>query len=132
MPMTENVRAIIDALSELVAQHIKLARVELKEDARELGGQVAKIAAFVPLIAMGYALLCVALALFLRRFVPLDAAFLIVAAVNLAGGAVGILLAVRRLKEAKVLSGTRDELQASALALRTEGQLVAGTHEVGR
>ena len=132
MPMAEHLRAIIDALSELVAQHIKLARVELKEDARELGGQVAKIAAFVPLIVMGYALLCVALALFLRRFVPIDAAFLIVAASNLAGGGLGILLAVRRLKERKVLSGTRDELQATALVLRTEGQLVAGTHEVGR
>ncbi len=133
MPTTEHLRAIIEALSELVAQHVQLARVELKEDVKELGTQVGKIAAFVPLLIMGYALLCVALALFLRRFLPLDASFLIVAGLNLGGGALGIMLAVRRLKERKVLlSGSRDELQSTALALRGQAPLAVGTQEVGR
>ena len=129
MELAGHLRAVIDGLSELLTQHLKLARVELKEDARELGTQVGKIAAFVPLIVMGYALLCVAGALFLRRFLPLDVAFLIVAGLNLAGGGVGILLAVRRLKERKMLSGSRDELQSTAMVLRSSAQLTAGTNE---
>ena len=129
MELAGHLRAVIDGLSELLTQHLKLARVELKEDARELGTQVGKIAAFVPLIVIGYALLCVAGALFLRRFLPLDVAFLIVAGLNLAGGAVGILLAVRRLKERKMLSGSRDELQSTAMVLRSSAQLTAGTNE---
>lgn len=122
MQLAEHLREIVDALSELISQHIKLARVELKEDARELGTQVGKLAAFLPLIVVGYALLCVAGALFLHRYLPIDAAFLIVAALNFAVGGVGILLAVRRLKQRKVLSGTLDELRTTAIVFRSQGQ----------
>ena len=118
MQMAENFKALVDATSELIAQHIKLARVELKEDVKDMGTQVGMIAAFIPLLIFGYLLLCIAAALFLTRFVPVDAAFLIVAGVNFAVGGLGILLAVRKLKGHKVLSKTKDELHTTALALR--------------
>jgi uncharacterized membrane protein YqjE len=120
MQLAEHLRALIDAFSELMAQHIKLARVELKEDAKKLGTQAGKIAAFTPLILVGYILLCVAASLFLTRFVPADAAFLIVAGINLVVGGVGIFLAVRKLRSTKVMDETKAELQTTAIALRSE------------
>ena len=42
------------------------------------------------------------------------------AGVNLAIGAVGIMLAVGKLKERKVLVNTRDELQTTAIAFRSQ------------
>jgi uncharacterized membrane protein YqjE len=131
MELTKDLGAIIEGFSDLLQQHIRLAKVELKEDAKQLGGQAGRIAAFAPLILIGYALLCVALAFFLRRFLPIDAAFAIVAVLNLAAGGLGIFLAVRRLQDQKVLVHTRDELEATAAAWRTQGQLTAGT-EAGR
>ena len=60
----------------------------------------------------------VAASLFLVRFVPIDAAFLIVSGVNFVVGGIGILLAVLKLKNRKVLSKSKDELQTTALTLR--------------
>ena len=122
MQLAEHLKAIVDAMSELIAQHIKLARVELKEDAREVGTQVGKIAAFVPLLIVGYVLVCIAAALFLRHYLPIEVGFLIVAGLNFAVGGVGILLALRRLRARKVMRETRSELQATAIVLRSQGQ----------
>ncbi len=122
MHLAEHFRELVDSFSDLMSHHIKLARVELKEDATGLLKQVGKIAAFVPLLLVGYSLLCVALALFLRRFMGADAAFLLVAVGNIAAGAIGILLAARALKDRRVMDDTRAELQSTAIALRSERQ----------
>jgi uncharacterized membrane protein YqjE len=120
MPLADHLRELVDAFSDLIANHIRLARVELKEDAKAIGVEVGKVLAFLPLLLVGYIMLAVAAALFLHRFLPGDAAFLIVAVFNLAVGGIGIFLAVKKLQLKQVMDDTRAELETSAVALRPE------------
>ncbi|MBS1150653.1 MAG: hypothetical protein H6Q89_2351 [Myxococcaceae bacterium] len=122
MQLADHFRELVDALSDLIARHLKLAQVELKEDVRAIGIDVGKLAAFVPLVLIGYLLLCVAAALFLNRYMGADLAFLLVGAFNLGVGGLGILLAVRKLKSRQVMNDTRAEIESTAIALSTERQ----------
>ncbi len=107
-------RELVDAFSELVAQHVRLARMEVKQDARFVGVRLGVIAAFAPLILVGYSFLCIALALALRKVVGEELAFLLVGVLNLAIAAVGIAIAGRQLAKHKVMNATLHEFQSSS------------------
>ena len=122
MALGTQLRDVVDGFSELTAQHIRLARLELAQDARFIGVRVGVIAALAPLILVGYGFLCVALALVLRRVIPADLAFLLVGLVNLIGGVAGIAVAAKQLNEKKVMHETLTELEdTSSIVLRQEG-----------
>ncbi|MCU0702335.1 MAG: phage holin family protein, partial [Myxococcaceae bacterium] len=121
MALGSQLRDVIDGFSELTAHHIRLARVELAQDARFIGVRVGVIAALAPLILVGYGFLCVALALVLRRVMSADLAFALVGLVNLVGGIAGIVVAARQLNEKKVMHETLTELEeTSSLVVRRE------------
>lgn len=113
MTMRGQLHELVDAFSELVAQHVRLARMELSDDARFIGARVGVIAALAPLILVGYGFLCVALALTLRRVMAADLAFLLVGLLNLAVGVVGISRAAKQLSGRKVLDASMEEFEAS-------------------
>jgi len=118
MALGNQLRELIDAFSDLVAQHVRLARMELAEDARFVGIRVGLIAALAPLILVGYGFLCVALALTLRRVMAADLAFLLVGVLNLLIGGIGIAVVGKQLSGRKVMGATLTELGTStALAL---------------
>lgn len=117
MSAAQNLRGVIESFSDLLEGHIKLFKLELAEDAKVIGVQVGKIVALLPLIFVGYAFLCGALALFLQRFIAADLAYLSVGLLNLAAGGLGIALAARRLSKKQLLEGTRREAQATTAAL---------------
>jgi ABC-type multidrug transport system fused ATPase/permease subunit len=121
MALGSQLRDVVDGFSELTAHHIRLARVELAQDARFIGVRVGLIAALAPLILVGYGFLCVALALVLRRVMSADLAFALVGLVNLIGGVSGIAVAARQLNEKKVMHETLSELEeTSSLVVRRE------------
>lgn len=122
MQLADHFRELVDAFSDLMGKHIKLARVELEEDARAVGGEVARIVAFLPLLFVGYIMLSVALGLFLNRYIAAELAFLSVAALNLGIGGVGTFLAVRKLRARRVMNDSEAELQTTAMALRMKRQ----------
>lgn len=123
MALGSQLRDLVDGFSELTAQHIRLARVELAQDARFIGVRVGVIAGLAPLILVGYGFLCVALALALRRVMSADLAFLLVGLVNLVGGLAGILVAARQLNAKKVMDDTLTELEAtSSIVLSREAK----------
>ena len=123
MSVVAQLKELLDSLSRLVAQHFRLARLELKEDARYIGVRVALIAALAPLILVGYGFLCMALALTLQRIWPPDLAFLAVGLFNLVLGGAGIAGVARQLRGHRVLDATVSELEASTgLVLRREQQ----------
>ncbi|MFO0599334.1 MAG: phage holin family protein [Myxococcaceae bacterium] len=117
MALGTQVRELVDAFSELVAQHVRLARMELQEDARFVGLRVGLIAAFAPLILVGYGFLCVALALLLKRVMAIDLAFLLVGVLNLLIGGIGIAVVARQLGQRKVMQATMSELDSSTALL---------------
>jgi uncharacterized membrane protein YqjE len=121
MALGSQLRDVVDGFSELTAHHIRLARVELAQDARFIGVRVGLIAALAPLILVGYGFLCVALALVLRRVMSADLAFALVGLLNLIGGISGIAVAARQLNEKKVMHETLSELEeTSSLVVRRE------------
>jgi uncharacterized membrane protein YqjE len=115
--ITALVGRMADGFSRLVTQHIALARLELAEDARQMGAGLAQVATFVPFLLTGYALLCGALSVLLARWTGLPAALALVGLANLVGGGLGISRALRRMRTVKVMSGTQEELNRSAAAL---------------
>jgi hypothetical protein len=119
MVQPSHLRALLESVQALLDGHIRLFKVELAEDAKVIGVQVGKIAALAPLILVGYGFLCIALALFLRRFMSADLAFLLVGVLNLVAGAVGIALAALKLRDRRVLEGSMTELQASTSSILT-------------
>jgi uncharacterized membrane protein YqjE len=106
-------RELVDAFSELVAQHVRLARLEVKEDAKFIGARVGVIAAFAPLILVGYSFLCIALALWLGHRIGPELAFVVVGVFNLVVSGVGIAVAARQLQKRKLLNATVAELESS-------------------
>ncbi|MBE2249239.1 MAG: phage holin family protein [Myxococcus sp.] len=117
MALGSQLRDVVDGLSELTAQHIRLARVELADDARFVGVRLAVIAALAPLILVGYGFLCVALALTLRRVMAADLAFLLVGLINLIAGVIGVVLAARQLKTREPMQVSMTELEATTAIL---------------
>jgi len=117
MSTAQNLRAVIESFSDLLEGHIKLFKLELAEDARVVGVQVGKIVAFLPLIFVGYAFLCAALAMFLQRYLDAWLAYLAVGLLNVAAGGLGIALAARALSKKQMLVGTKREVAATTAAL---------------
>src|SRR5437764_13424985 len=86
MPSRDALQRLLDGLQTFIREHLALARVEMKQDLRAMGKDLAVGAAGVPALGAGYLLLMVALALLLSRWLPSWAAFRLVAVVNLAAG----------------------------------------------
>jgi len=106
-----------DGFSRLVTQHLQLARMELTEDVKATGLDVAMIAAFVPFILVGYAFVCGALAAVLSTSLGWAWALGGVGFINLAGGAAGAFWAVKRLQARRVMDDSSQELSRSMAAL---------------
>jgi uncharacterized membrane protein YqjE len=106
-----------DGFSRLVTQHLQLARMELAEDAKAMGLDVASIAVFVPFLLVGYAFVCGALAALVAPFVGWPGALGLVGALNLVGGGLGILRAVKRMQARQVMDDSASELSRSMAVL---------------
>ncbi len=122
MVLGNEVRELVDAFSELVTQHVRLAQLELKQDARFVGLRVGVIAAFAPLILVGYSFLCIALALALRRYVGDELAFVLVGVLNLLISGIGIAVAGRQLSNHKMMNASQLELQTSTAIVLPQRQ----------
>jgi hypothetical protein len=99
-----------------VSQHIALAKLELGQTAKRTGLGVAQIAAFAPLVLVGYAFLNAALALLLGRWLPLAGAVALVGLLNVIVGLVGVALAARSFRR-PVLDDSVVELERTVETL---------------
>src|SRR4051812_35989445 len=108
------VSRLADGLGRLITEHIALAKVELAEDVKAMGGELARIAAFIPFVFVGYVFLCGAVAAVLAHFVGTAGGLAIVGGVHVVGGGFGLYRAAMRLKNRKLLDGSMTELTQSA------------------
>ena len=103
---------LVDGLQALVREHLALARVEAKEDMRQLGRDALVGAAGVPALVAGYVFLMAAIGLLLSSWLQAWAAFGIVALANLAAGGALTFASVRKLRKGRVeLPRTGEELK---------------------
>jgi Putative Actinobacterial Holin-X, holin superfamily III len=115
MPSKDAFQRLLDGLQTLVREHLALARVEAKEDLRIMGRDLAYGAAGVPPLAVGYLMLMMALGYLLAQWLETWAAFGIVAALNLGGGAVLTVVCRKKLMQTRLQrrSATGEELQTN-------------------
>jgi uncharacterized membrane protein YqjE len=129
--MADLVVQLVGDLANLFAQHVALAKVELRDSARTVGRGVAILAAVAPLVVVGYAFLNAALALALARWMPLAASVALMGLLNILAGAAGVLVAAKAFRR-PVLVDTMDELERTAVALAPEGvsdRIVEARHD---
>lgn len=105
------------SLGELVADHIRLARVELATDVRIYASAAGGVVVAVLLVGVGYLLASVAAALGLARLTGTPLAFGLVAVFHLVVGAIWVRAASGRVRRTKVLRETIAEAHRSVRAL---------------
>jgi len=115
------VTRLADALGRLLTEHLELAKLELKGDAKALATLAGKLAVSIPFVLVGYAFLCAGICLFLSRWLALDAAVAAVGGANLLLGGLLAYVAVRRLNQQKVMDDTLKELSRSVAVLAPDG-----------
>jgi hypothetical protein len=114
------VQETAEGFGELIADHIKLARVEIVADAREYGRNLGFIGLGAILLIVGYAFAWLAAALVLGRFLGLPGALLLVGAAHLLAGVVGIAVARRKLRGVRVMDDTVAEVGRSVATIAAE------------
>lgn len=117
--VTDLVARLVDGLGQLIAQHVALARIELGEEARSVSRAFGTLALFTPLLVVGYAMLCFGVAFVLARWLSVPGAVLLVAAVNLLAGGLG-LWSVRKALKHPLLEDTKAAMRESAQLLESE------------
>jgi hypothetical protein len=114
------VRETADGLGRLIADHIKLARVEMVADAKEASRRMALLAGAAAVIGLGYLFLWIAVALALRRPLGAPLAFVIVGGLHVTVGVIVLVALVRRLRRGRVLNQTVSEVGRTVTALRAQ------------
>ncbi|MFU8802816.1 MAG: phage holin family protein, partial [Bradymonadaceae bacterium] len=108
-------QGLTDGLSNLFRQHLELVRFEVKEEATEVGKNVAALGLFVFIALVGYGLLNLAAIFFAGWFgglVAMAIAALALALINLGGAAYAIRKIMHRFEDNSVnLSRTEEEMQ---------------------
>jgi uncharacterized membrane protein YqjE len=115
-----HVTRVAEGLAKLLTEHLALARLELGEDAKRLARNAGFVAAFLPFVLLGYALVCVAVALWLTTWLVPAAAFGLVGGVNVAVGGTGVALALRKMRQRPMFDDSVSELKASATLLQKD------------
>ena len=106
-----------DSVGVLIADHVKLARVELETDVRIYAGALGVSLAAGALLLFGYVFACAALALALAKIWGAPIAFAFVAAVHLLVGGLSLGAVSRKVQRTKVLRESIAEARRSVRAL---------------
>ena len=115
------VRETADGLSQLVADHVRLARTELVADAKAYTQKAIGMVVAGLVLGLGYTFACVAGALALANVIGGPLAFLSVGGFHLIVGGLLMLSSARRLPAGRPMQETAFEVS------RTVAALTAGT-----
>ncbi len=118
---------LVDGLGELLAQHVALLRLELRDEAHGVARVFGTVALVVPLLIVGYAMLCFAVAFALAPGLGVPGAVALVGAANVVAGGLG-LWGVRRTLQRRHLPQTSEAARESAAVLVAEAREVRGVH----
>jgi hypothetical protein len=110
-------RETADGLGQLVADHIKLARLELAADVRSYGQGVATIVIAGLVVVVGYSFAWLAIGLALARLWGAPIAFAAVAVLHLVAGVIAVSTAVKRMKGTRLMRDSANEVTRSVDAL---------------
>jgi hypothetical protein len=111
------VKETASGFGQLVGDHIRLARLEMTADAKSYvrGAGLLLAAGFI--LAIGYGLACIAAGTALARLMGAPLAFVCLAVLHLAVGAVALALVMRRMKDVQLMQETKHEVSRSVSVL---------------
>jgi len=124
--VSDQLKHLTEGVSDLVKEHVELAKVELLTSGRKVACDLALTAAGVVLLAVGYVLLMFAIGFGLADAVGDGRAFLIVSGVHLFAGLalVTIFAARMRTKDKVSLAQTSSEIQRDKAFLNRVSDIV--------
>jgi len=111
------VKETASGLGQLVADHIRLARLEMTLDARMYARDAGMLLAGGVIVLIGYGLGCIAAGSALARVIGAPLAFLALALLHIAVGAIALAVFARRMKRTQPMQGTKHEVSRSVSAL---------------
>ena len=111
------VKEAASGFGQLVADHIRLARVEMTADAKSYARDVSTLLIFAFVLAAGYGLGCIAAGLALATIIGGPLAFASLALMHLVVGGIALALVVRKMKRVQLMHETKLEVSRSVSAL---------------
>jgi uncharacterized membrane protein YqjE len=111
------IRETIDGLRDLIADHIKLARVEMVSDAKTYGSSIAVLVVAGLVLAIGYVFALIAAALALARAWGAPLAFVAVGALHLIVGGIALGWSLAKMRRTHPMHDTVVEAKDSITAL---------------
>jgi hypothetical protein len=111
------IRETLDGLRDLIADHIKLARVEMVSDAKTYGRSIAVLVVAGLVLAIGYVFGLIAAALALGRVWGTPVAFVAVAALHVVVGGIAMISAMAKMRRTHPMHDTVVEAKDSLTAL---------------
>jgi fatty acid desaturase len=105
------------SLGHLFGQHVKVAQLELKAELHPMGRRACMIAILATLVALGYGLAMVGLALVLSAHGAVGIPFLIIGLVHVAGAGVGLLFSPLRPSGTRLMDSSTAAMTSSLAAL---------------
>lgn len=123
------VKRMMDGLEHLVSAHLELVRLELKQDAKKLLLQVAKVAAFFPLFLAGLVVLVGGAGVLVGTQIGLWQGLMLVGGGVLVLSGLGLWLVIRSLRAPKLLDDTRAEVSQTAAQLKEDAKQLASSQD---
>ncbi len=111
------IRETVDGLRDLIADHIKLARLEMMSDAKTYGRSIAVLAVAGLVLAIGYIFGLIAAALALGTVWGAPLAFLAVGGLHLIVGGIAVTSALSKMRRTHPLHDSVVEAKDSLNAL---------------
>ena len=126
-------RDTADSMGSLVAEHVKLAKLELVTDARRLAHRAALLLLAIPILVLGYGMLWLGGAMALGRIIGTAEALLLVGGLHVVAGAATLLVASRRRQAsgAHVLAETATEVGRTLATIRSPAKSPANLSTTG-
>jgi len=111
------VKETASGFGQLVADHIRLARLEMTADAKSYARDIGMLVVGGFILAVGYGLACIAAGTALARIMGAPMAFVCLALLHMVVGAIALGLIVRRMKSLQLMHETKHEVSRSVDAL---------------
>src|SRR5262245_54146178 len=111
------VKETASGLGQLVADHIRLARLEMTVDAKSYLRDLGMLVIAAVILAVGYGLACIAAGTALARVMGAPLAFVSLALLHLIAGAIALGLAIRKMKGLQLMQETKHEVSRSMSVL---------------
>jgi|SRR6185295_6962544 uncharacterized membrane protein YqjE len=112
------VKETADGLGQLVADHIKLARIEMTTDVRAYFRELSLLLVGAFVFSVGYGLACIAAGTALARVMGAPLAFAGLALLHVVVGAIALGMAVRRMRRVQLMQESKEEVSRSVSVLR--------------